>query len=384
MSDREWLERTGRIDVESLPNFLFFSDPYGNTALRWLAALALAVVVFFLLWMLKAILVRRSRKLAQWRTTAWIAVVADVVKATRLWFLLVMAVYAGSLLLTLAPGVTPGRVREAVAAWTVGRVVMSIAFVALAIQVGIWTNVLVAYWIQRYTEQKMEADAASVTTMKALGFLSKLVIWVVVLLLALENVGVDVTAMVAGLGVAGIAVGLAAQNILGDLFASASIVLDKPFVLGDFIIVGDKMGTVEDIGLKTTRLRSLTGEQLIFSNNDLLQSRVHNYKRMQKRRIVFTIGVTYQTPYEKVAAIPGMLREIIEPRESVRFDRAHFKAYGDFSLIYEVVYWVDSPDFNLYMDIQQAINLAIYQRFEQEGIEFAYPTQTIFLAKEAM
>jgi len=169
--------------------------------------------------------------------------------------------------------------------------------------------------------------------------------------------------------------------VLGDLFASISIVLDKPFVIGDFIIVGDMLGTVEHIGIKTTRVRSLFGEQLIFSNNDLLNSRIRNYKRMDERRIVFSIGVVYQTPYEKLSAIPGMVREIVEAQEQTRFDRAHFSKFGDFALIYEIVYYVKIPDYNAYMDIQEAINLEIYRKFQEQGIEFAYPTQTVFVAK---
>jgi small-conductance mechanosensitive channel len=179
--------------------------------------------------------------------------------------------------------------------------------------------------------------------------------------------------LIAGLGVGGIAVALAAQNVLGDLFASLSIVLDKPFVLGDFIIVGDVMGTVEKIGLKTTRIRSLAGEQLIVSNGDLLKSRIRNCKRMYQRRVEFTVRVPYQTPRAKLAAIPKMIREIVESQSKTRFDRSHFKAYGDSALIFETAYFVLEPDYNLHMDIQQDINLAIYSCFELNGIEFAFP-----------
>jgi small-conductance mechanosensitive channel len=197
--------------------------------------------------------------------------------------------------------------------------------------------------------------------------------------LALDNLGIEVTALIAGLGIGGIAVALATQNILGDLFASLLIVLDKPFVLGDFIVVGDFVGHVEKIGLKTTRLRSLSGEQLVVSNNDLLQSRLRNFKRMIERRVLFTVGVTYDTPLEKLAAVPGMIREIIESQPDVRFDRSHFKEFGSYSLNFETVYFVLSPEFGRYMDRQQAINLAIYDRFAQNEIKFAYPTQTLFL-----
>jgi small-conductance mechanosensitive channel len=233
-----------------------------------------------------------------------------------------------------------------------------------------------------FKRERLETDPASVTTVSALGFVGKLVLWLVILLLALDNLGVDITGLIAGLGIGGIAIALAVQNILGDLFASLSIVLDKPFVIGDFIIVDNYLGTMEYIGLKTTRLKSLSGEQLVFSNSDLLTSGIRNFKRMYERRVVFTIEVVYQTPVEKLAAIPKMIREIIEKQEHTRFDRAHFKEYGPSSLDYEIVYYVRKPEYNVYMDIQQAINLEIFRRFEQEGIEFAYPTQTLFIQKE--
>jgi len=169
------------------------------------------------------------------------------------------------------------------------------------------------------------------------------------------------------------------QNVLGDLFASLSIVLDKPFAVGDFLIIDEHMGAVEHVGLKTTRIRSLSGEQLVFSNSDLLKSRIRNYGRMFERRVVFKFAVTYQTPRDKLKIIPQIVRESILELDKVRFDRAHFQAYGASSLDFEIVYYVLAPDYNLYMDIQQAINLRIHERFEQEGIDFAYPTQTVYV-----
>jgi small-conductance mechanosensitive channel len=199
---------------------------------------------------------------------------------------------------------------------------------------------------------------------------------------ALDTYGVNVTTLIAGLGISGIAVALAVQNVLGDLFASFSIVFDKPFVIGDFIIVGDYLGTVEYVGLKTTRIRSLSGEQLVFSNGDLLKSRIRNFKRMFERRVVFTIGVLYQTTYEHLIEIPKMIQSIIENQSQVRFDRAHFKEYGAYSLNFEIVYWIQNPDYNVYMDIQQTINLSIFKQFKEKGIEFAYPTQTLFVQND--
>jgi small-conductance mechanosensitive channel len=228
----------------------------------------------------------------------------------------------------------------------------------------------------------MESNAGAVTTLSSVGFVLQSLLWMILLLVALDNFGINVTTLVAGLGISGIAVALAVQNILGDLFASFSIVFDKPFVIGDFIIVGDFLGTVEYVGLKTTRIRSLSGEQLIFSNGDLLKSRIRNFKRMYERRVVFTIGVLYQTTYEQLIEIPKMIRSIIESQGQVRFDRAHFKEYGAYSLNFEVVYWIQNPDYNVYMDIQQAINLTIFKQFKEKDIHFAYPTQTLFIEND--
>ncbi len=339
----------------------------GNSLEQWIIALLATMVTLIVLRVVKRVLTRRVTKFAQRTKTEIDDFIVDLLERTKSFFLLGLALYAGSYSLTLQPS-TKG-------------VLDSIIIILFLIQAAIWGNGAISFGVKRYVKKQVAEDAASVTTITALGFISRLILWTVILLLALDNVGVDITALVAGLGIGGIAVALAIQNILGDLFASLSIVLDKPFVIGDFIIVGDFLGSVEHIGLKTTRLRSLSGEQLVFTNGDLLQSRIRNYKRMFERRIVFSIGVVYQTSYEILAAIPNMIREIIESQEQTRFDRAHFKQYGNFSLDYEIVYYVKSPDYNLYMDIQQAINLALFRRFQEEKIEFAYPTQTLFMER---
>jgi small-conductance mechanosensitive channel len=240
--------------------------------------------------------------------------------------------------------------------------------------------VVVGYAVNRYQSRNLETAADKVTTIRAVSFIARLMIFAIAGVLILDNIpGVQITALIASLGIGGIAIALAVQNILSDLFASLSIVLDKPFVIGDFIIVDSYLGTVEYIGLKTTRVRSLSGEQLIFSNNDLLTSRIRNYKRMAERRVVFSIGVTYQTSYEVLSQIPSWIKEIIDGQDAARFDRAHFQGYGDFALQFEIVYYVLDADYNRYMDLQQRINLEIYRRFEEAGVSFAYPTQTLYL-----
>lgn len=338
---------------------------YENPVWAWFLALGIAIGVFFALHVLRGVGLRRLKILAERTKTEVDNVLIAMLSQTKAFFLVILALYAATLVLAL-----PARAEAAF---------RTLAVLAFFAQIAFWGQSLITFWIDRYTKRKLAEDAATATTMGLLGFLAKLVLWMVIVLIALDHLGVEITTLIAGLGIGGIAVALAVQNVLGDLFASLSIVLDKPFVVGDFIIVDEYLGTVERIGLKTTRIRSLFGEQLVFSNNDLLRSRIRNYKRMYERRVVFSFGVTYQTPYEKLAAIPRIIREIIESQDQTRFDRAHFKEYGNFSLNFEVVYYVRSPDYNLYMDIQQAINLAIYNRFKEEGIEFAYPTQTVYV-----
>ncbi len=343
---------------------LWESMLWQNRMSAWVAALAVAAGLAVLLLLARGLTVRWLRRIAERTRSRVYDLAVALAGRTHVLFLVAMAVYAGAALLTL-----PARVE---------RVLTLAVLVAFLGQVALWGTTLISLLVSRYVQRAAE-DAVAATTATAFGFIGRLLLWAVVLLLALDNLGVNVTTLVAGLGVGGIAVALAVQNILGDLFASFSIVFDKPFVIGDFITVGDFLGTVEHVGLKTTRVRSLSGEQIIFSNNDLLQSRIRNYQRMAQRRVVFTLGVTYETPYEELRAIPEILRQVIEGQPQARFDRAHFKAYSDFSLVYEVVYYVATPDYNTYMDTQQAINLEIYRRFKERGIEFAYPTRTLYL-----
>jgi small-conductance mechanosensitive channel len=239
---------------------------------------------------------------------------------------------------------------------------------------------LIRYFLEKQWE-KNEEDQSKINKIKGLFPAMNIIIWGIGLLFILDNLGVNISTIVAGLGIGGIAVALAAQALLGDMFSYFSMMFDRPFELGDFIIIDNYMGTVEHIGIKTTRIRSLSGEQLVFSNTDLTNSRVKNYKRMGERRVVFKIGVTYNTPLEKLQKIPQVIKKIIEKINNTRFDRVHFSSYGDFSLNYEIVYYVLSGDYNIYMDINQEINFKIYEAFDKEKIEFAFPTQTLFLNK---
>ncbi len=340
----------------------------GNSPRAWLTALAIAVALTVLAKLVVYVVVRRLRKFAERTETRVDDLVIGVLEKTKLPLLAVLAFYAGTSGLELPP--------------RLGTWLGTIAVFALLFQAGIWADRLIQLLLLSYQEKNLGTDAGRVTTMRAAGFLVRLVLFSVILLMALDNIpGLDITTLIAGLGVGGIAVALALQNVLGDLLASLSIALDKPFVIGDFIQLDTFSGTVEQVGLKTTRLRSVSGEQLVFSNNDLLAGRIRNFKRMTERRSLFTLGVVYQTPADKLAAIPGLLQEIIEAQPNTRFDRAHFRSYGSSALEFEVVYFVLQPDYATFMDVQQAVNLAIFRRFAAEGIVFAYPTQTLYVQR---
>lgn len=337
-----------------------------NDLQQWLIAVAVAGAAFVLMLLVRWILCRQFGRLAGNGRTIYVVMLAMLKRGQSL-FLLIVALVIGASVLTFTDSIR--------------QMITTVLVIAILIQVGLWANTALSVSIEQYRKAQQQKDPASVTTLNVINFIGRIVIWATVLLVLLDNLGVNITAFIAGLGIGGVAVALALQTILGDLFASLSIVLDKPFVVGDFLIVGDLLGSVEYVGLKTTRLRSLSGEQLVFSNSDLLNSRIRNFGRMFERRVQFNLGVTYQTPRNKLRLIPQIIREAVEKQEHTRFDRSHFKEYGDFALIFESVYFVNGPDYNRYMDIQQAINLHIHERFEQEGIEFAYPTQTLFVNK---
>jgi len=347
----------------------FFHQTFsGNTTRDWLTALAVAAAVFVALRIALAIVVNRLAALSRKTKTDWDDIIYHAIKETKFLILLAAAVYAGSLYLELSD--------------TVDHRLSKTIVIVVWIQIGIWANAGFRSWLETYRERKLAKDASAAPVLTAAGYAGTIVLWSVVLLVVLDNLGIEITALLAGFGVGGIAIALALQNVLGDVFASLSIIFDKPFVIGDFLTLGEHQGTVQSIGLKTTRMRSLTGEELVFSNNDLLASRIRNYGRMAERRIVFTVGVTYQTPRSQLEKIPRIIREAIEEQEKTRFDRSHFKAYGDFAILFETAYYIVVPEYPVYMDIQQAINFRIHARFEEEGIQFAYPTQTVHLAKD--
>ena len=263
--------------------------------------------------------------------------------------------------------------------------VNTLLYITFFIQFAYIVDGVLVHFISKSNKLKTSSKKSAVkNAVSLIKFFTRSAIWSIALLLCIENIGIDITALVAGLGIGGIAIALAAQNILGDLFASLAIVLDKPFEIDDYIVVGDMSGTVEQIGIKTTRIRALSGEELVCSNADLLGSRVRNYRRMRERRALINIGVVYQTSYKSLTKIPNFIEEIIKNTENALFERANFKSLGDSSLLFEVVFYVSVPGNNYieYMNIIQDINYAIFKKFEDEKIDFAYPTQTLHIAKE--
>jgi small-conductance mechanosensitive channel len=350
--------------VKGLHDTQLFGIPLGELSLAALVALvsylALAVLVRVALRRLSAVAERTGNRADD--------VLAEVLGGTRTWLIGLVALLLGASMLDLSDR------------WSTR--VGQLWFVVVAVQVALWCNLAVSVGLRRHAERNLAAGSTSPMTAAAtlLSWGLRVLLWTIVLLAVLSNVGVNITAFIASLGVGGIAIALAAQNILGDLFASVAIALDKPFEVGDFVVLGSVAGTVELVGVKTTRIRSLGGEQIVMSNTELLKQTVSNYKRLRERRIVFTFGITYDTTPEQAEAIPALVKQVVEASEQLRFDRAHFKAFAESSLDFEVVYVVLDPAYGVYMDEQQRINLALMRELRKLGVEFAFPTRTVVIA----
>jgi small-conductance mechanosensitive channel len=337
---------------------------FGNTVLDYIIALSIIAVGLILVRMVRNIFIRRITAWAEKTETRADDFVIRGVERFGVPALYYFILYNGISYLSLS--LKAQRVLE---------VATSVVVTFLILRL-LSSTILVL--LQNHI-RKQEHGEEKINQLGGLMIVINIVIWILGLVFLIDNLGYDVTTIVTGLGIGGIAVALAAQNILGDLFNYFVIFFDRPFEVGDFIIVDDKMGSVEYIGIKTTRIRSLSGEQLIIGNSNLTSSRIHNFKRLNKRRVVFTIDVEYGTPLEKIKLIPGMLRSIVEQQSNITFDRAHFARYNDWSLRFEVVYLVVTPDYNTFMDIQQQINFQIYEEFNRQGIGFAYPTSNVLL-----
>ena len=342
---------------------------WGNNVRAYLIAAGVFLAIMIAVRLARHIIVKRIGALVQRTETRFDDTLIGMVGATRMWLTAFVALYAASLFLVL-PAELAAKVQTA-------------AVIALLIQIGMWAGAAISSTVTRLREKKVAlGETAGIGILAMIGFFARVLAWVVLFLLILDNLGVDVTALVAGLGIGGIAIALAVQNVLQDLFASISITLDRPFEIGDTIHIDEHVGTVQHIGIKTTRLKSVNGEELVFANADLLKSRIRNYKRMQERRALFLVGVTADTDPALLEKLPAMFRAIVERQEQTRFDRAHLKAIGQSSLDFEVVYFVSTPEYAVFMDTQQRVLLEILRELARNDVALAFPTRTIHLIEE--
>jgi small-conductance mechanosensitive channel len=343
---------------------------FGNTVKEYLVSIGIFILAVLITMIFKKIILKKLREWAKKTETTVDDFLIGVIEKGLVPLLYLGAFYLAIKTLTLQPNVE--------------RIIDVAAVIIMTLFIIRMITTFLRYLLNSFIRKKAEAEEDALRKQKQIRGITTIVnflIWVLGFVFLLDNLGFEISAVIAGLGIGGIAIALAAQAILGDLFSYFVIFFDRPFEIGDFIIVGEKKGNVEYIGIKTTRIRSLSGEQLVFSNTELTNSIIHNYKRMERRRVLFRLGVIYETPGSQLAEIPAIVKGIIEEQPDVAFDRAHFASYGNFSLDFEFVYYVLSSDYNKYMDTQQVINLKIYQEFERRGIVFAYPTQTLYLNK---
>jgi len=349
-----------KLTMDSVLEFVFLQ----NTIKSWLIALAITLLIILTARVIQQVLLKRIRRFTDTTSSTLDDFMISLVERSAMPMLYFIAVYVGSRY--LYKGELVNKIIQAIF------ITIIVFFVVRAI------GDLFSYIFQRFTNR----DQGQLKQAKGILLIIKIILWLGGAVFLLDNLGYNITTIVTGLGIGGIAIALAAQAVLADLFSYLVIFFDKPFEVGDFIVIGDKSGAVEYIGIKTTRLRTLSGEQLIMSNTDLTNSRVQNFKRMEKRRVMLSIGVTYETGSEKLKMIPTIVKEIIEQQDEVQFDRAHFSGFGDFSLNFEVVYYLMTADYLKFMDSQQQLLLSLYERFEKEQIRFAYPTQRLLLHTE--
>lgn len=349
-------------------NFVMLNYEFGkNTILEYLIAVGVFLLFVFILRIFKQVIIRKLKKWAKRTSAGFDDVLIAMVDAVGRPFYILLSLYI-ALRFVEVPFVVSKYLSIAI-------LIFAIYYIVKAIQV------LIDYWTHKLETDKEDSLEIDSSSAKFLRRILKAVLWTIAIILVLQNLGYNISTIVGGLGIGGIAIAFALQNILGDIFASFSIHFDKPFQIDDFIVVGEEMGTVKSIGIKSTRLQSLQGEELIISNRELTEARVHNFKRMDKRRIVFSLGVAYETSTEKLKKIPDIIKKIGDKIDLVEIDRVNFKEFADFSLVFEAVYFLNSTDFDIFVKAREQINLGIKDSFEKEKIEMAYPTQTIFVKK---
>ncbi len=344
-------------------------DVLGNTIAEWSVGGAIFIGSFLLLFIAKGLLKGILTRLAKRSPSDAHDFLLRLITRTYTAILLIVALHLGAINLELLPEL---------------RKILKITLaLSVLIQLMIWGNQLIEFLALRVVKARESRlgmkDPTVQTIIPILRLIGRITLFAVLLLLTLDNLGVNISALLTGLGIGGVAVALAMQNILGDLFASLSIAIDRPFEVGDAIIVNNQTGTVERIGLRTTRVRSINGEELVFPNNMLLNSQIQNMRRMNERRATFSLGLTYDTNPAQLAKIPNILKEIISAQPGLRFERADFRSFGDSALVFEVIYWTESRDISAHRERQHEINVEIFRRFKQEGLSFAYPTQTLYL-----
>lgn len=351
-------------EIQSILDMQYF----GNTLQSYIIAIIIFVVLLSVLKIFKFVVLKKLRDLSKKTKNDIDDLAIDIIDSFGWPFFIIVSLYAAANYLVLNPLLT-----------------QALYYAVLLLGVFYFVKGIGKFidFTSRKAakKRKKEEEDADTSVIKLIGRIMKAVVWLGALLFILSSAGIDITGAMVGVGVSGIVIGFALQNVLVDLFASFSIYFDKPFQVGDFIIIGNDMGVVKKIGIKSTRIQTLQGQELVISNTELTSTRINNYKKMDKRRISFSLGVIYGTETKKMKKIPGIIKKIIESVELTTFDRCHFKSFGDFSLNYEIVYYLDSSDYNKYMDVQQEINLGIKDAFEKEGIEMAFPTQTVFLEK---
>ncbi|MEM3408437.1 MAG: mechanosensitive ion channel family protein [Candidatus Micrarchaeia archaeon] len=346
---------------------------FGNTVFDYLVAMGIFLLTWLVIFVIKKIILVQLKEIAKRTKTTLDDKMIEYVNSINIFFYIVLSIYVSTTFLVMPT------------------IIHTLLYYSLLITVAYYVvkfshKIIEHLFAKIELEQTKRYHETDFSQLHLMRDVVKYIIWFIAILLFLSNLGFDITALIAGLGIGGIAIAFALQNVLADIFASFSIYFDKPFKKGDFIVVGNESGTIKKIGLKTTRIESLQGEEIIVANKMLVDSIIHNYKKMNYRRINFTFGVTYETPSNKLEKIPNIIKEIIESRKHegkqiAKVERVFFKSFGDSALIYEVLYTISSNEYNVYAKIQNEINIEILKRFKKEGIEMAYPTRTVYIKK---
>ena len=348
-----------------MPDFDFLDKTFFGLSLKlWLLGIGTLALVYVALALAQRLVLKRLERMAARTTTHWDDLAVELVRRTRPYFLFAIAVWAAT---------------RIVGPWMRSSMLLRAAgIIIVLIQAGVWGNGIIGFLTQEYV-QKRATDSGTRTTILAVGYAARFALWSLLLITAMQNFGINVTGLLTAAGVGGIAIALAVQNILGDLFAALAIVLDKPFVVGDTIQVDNLTGTIEHVGLKTTRIRSVNGEQIVISNAELLRSRIRNHQRMQDRRVLFNVDVTFDTPPAKLERVPEIVRDVVGAHSLARFDRCHLLGWTDSALRFEAVFHVLDPDHATYADIHHAVNIELLRRFAAEGVELAFPTRMVHM-----